>query len=291
MTRLIINADDFGQTKGVNAGIIEAHQEGILTSATLMANGAAFDEAVQLSREYPALGVGVHLNLVEGRPVCGKERVKSLLGHSGEFVSKLTLVRRHVTGQLRLDELRQEVEAQIDQVLAAGISATHVDSHKHIHTYPAFFRVVAEVAASRGIGAIRLPFERLRIADWLACPNGWVRTSLLNGAAVLSRRLLRVVPLATTDVFAGTLRTGAVTADWLQNWIRRLSGGTAELMVHPGYCDDELFQTGTRLTTHRETELAALLDSNVAEAISQRDIQLIHYGHFSENAGVVFSKC
>ncbi len=277
-TRLIVNADDFGQTNGVNAGIVEAHRNGILTSATLMANGAAFEDAVRLAGSCPELGVGVHLNLVEGEPVSRPSDVPSLLDRRGNLLSKFALVRRHLAGRLNAEQLRREVEAQIDRVLRADIVPTHVDSHKHVHAYPPFFSVVTQVARARGVGAVRLPLERLGWKELASCPSDAVRTFLINGASSVSRRLLRRTPLYTTDAFAGTLRTGKVTVPWLVGWIASLSHGTAELMVHPGNCDEELTGTGTRLTEQRETELRTLTDPQVAEAVRAAGVDLIHYG-------------
>jgi predicted glycoside hydrolase/deacetylase ChbG (UPF0249 family) len=251
-----------------------------------MANGAALDYAVKLAREHTQLGVGVHLNLVEGRPLCSAADVPSLLGSDGNFLPKFALIRRQLRGRLSLDELRKEVEAQIDCVRNAGIEPTHVDAHKNIHAYPPFFTVVAHVAASRAIAGIRVPLERPRFRDWFASPTSILRTTLLNGAAWLSRRKLRSLSLTTTDAFAGTLRTGNVTAGWLLSWFSSLDGGSVELMVHPGKCDEELLKMPTRLTTHRETELNALTDQRVKDAIKHRGIELSHFGRLTSRKAV-----
>lgn len=279
MIQLIVNADDFGQTRGINAGIIRAHREGILTSATLMANGPAFENAVQLARKNPDLGVGVHLNLVEGRPLSPPGEVASLLDSNGAFVSKYRLIGRYIFRGLQLAELRKELAAQIKRVTDCGIVPTHVDSHKHIHAFPPFFRVVLKVLRDFGIGAVRLPLDRFRLRNALACPRGLPRTIALNAASHCSRRILRASSsITTTDHFAGTLRTGQVNGDWLSEFIRRLPTGTTELMVHPGQCDDELQNTSTRLTAERETELHGLTQPGVALAVKTTGVQLAHYG-------------
>lgn len=247
-----------------------------------MANGAAFDNAVLLAAEHPRLGVGVHLNIVEGQPISNPNDIRSLLDHDGRFLSVFALVRRHLTGTLKLSELQREVETQIGKVRQAGLDPTHVDAHKNIHAYPAFFSVIAETASKCGIRAVRLPLERPSISDLVSSASGTARMCLLNAAARRCRPTIRQVGLATADRFAGTLKTGAVTADWLLNWVGSLGPGSVELMVHPGFSDDELMNSGTRLTAERETELKALTDARVIAAVRDAKISVIHYGHLSQ---------
>ena len=283
MTKLVVNADDFGQSRGVNAGIVEAHRQGIVTSTTLLANGSAFSDAVALSHSCPNLGVGVHLNFVEGRPVCAPDQVRSLVDRDGHFISKFRLLRRHWTGRLKLAELGREAESQIDRMREAGIVPTHVDAHKNLHAYPPFFETIVAVAQSRGIGGIRIPYERAHWRGWLSSPRGAFRMSLLNVAARVCRSMLSRTPLVAPCAFGGTIRTGALTAPWLIRWLRSLSEPSAELMVHPGRCDDELRRTGSRLLASREAELAALVDPQVRETISQLGIELVHYGELVDS--------
>lgn len=284
MTKLVVNADDFGQSRGVNAGIVDAHCRGIVTSTTLLANGSAFSDAVDRSHACPNLGVGVHLNFVEGRPVCAPDQVSSLVDRDGKLISKLRLLRRHWTGRLKLAELKREAESQIDRVREAGIAPTHVDAHKNLHAYPPFFATIAAVAQSRGIGGIRIPCERAHWRDWLASPRGAFRMSLLNAAARVCRSMQSRTHLVAPAAFGGTIRTGTLTAPWLIRWLRSLSAPSAELMVHPGWCDDELRRTGSRLLGSREAELAALIDPQVRETISQLGIDLAHYGELIDQA-------
>lgn len=281
--RLIVNADDFGQTEGINAGIIECHRHGILTSATLMPNGAAFEQAVALSESHRQLGVGVHVNLLEGRPVARPSDVSSLVTGDGVFMSKYALLLRDLAGRLRREQLRREIDSQIERVFESGIMPTHVDSHRHIHAYPPFFQILSEAAARYGIGAIRLPMEPLRMRDGLDCLPGLPRTALLNMACRISRRILWRIPLNTTERFAGLLRTGAVTPPWLAEWIRNLPPGTVELMVHPGYCDHALLHASTRLKIQRCIEFKALIDDAVLQSVDAAFVELIHYGQLSRD--------
>ncbi|HEV2667612.1 MAG TPA: ChbG/HpnK family deacetylase, partial [Blastocatellia bacterium] len=135
--RLIVNADDFGLTNGVNCAIIEGHTRGLVSSATLMANMPAFDAAVRLAKDHPSLGVGLHFNITQGRPVAGASRVGSLIDDRGEFWGTSTaFLRRMLAGRLKIEEVVIELRAQIEKALNAGLRLTHVDSHKHTHALP-----------------------------------------------------------------------------------------------------------------------------------------------------------
>lgn len=160
MRLLVVNADDFGLTESVNRGILEAHTRGILTSTTILANGAAFDSAAALARQAPDLGVGVHLNLTEGRPVASPAEVSSLLNEHGRFLrSAAALMRKVLTGRLRADEIERELSAQIEKVQRADIRVTHLDGHKHVHMLPGILPVVLRVAQRYGIPAMRWAVE------------------------------------------------------------------------------------------------------------------------------------
>src|SRR5262249_35921917 len=137
MKRLIVNADDFGLTAGVNRAIIEGHERGLISSATLMVNMPAFEDAARLAREVPSLGVGLHFNITQGRPVAGASRVPSLVDGRGEFWGTSgALLARAATGRLNPGEAALELRAQIERALGAGLRLTHVDSHKHSHALP-----------------------------------------------------------------------------------------------------------------------------------------------------------
>ncbi len=282
MRLLIVNADDFGQTIGITDGIIDAHTHGIVTSTTIMVNGQAFDYALAIAKAHPSLGIGVHLNLVEGQPVSNPDAVSTLVDARGRLLPKYALLRRYLTGRLDLTELRCEVDAQICSVLAAGITPTHVDSHKNIHAFPPFFSVVAETARERGIRAIRLPLERPCIIDALRSVSGTIRCVLLAAAATFSLPALRQRALATTDYFAGALMTGSITRQWLEHWMSKIPSGSTELMVHPGYIDDDLVRSGTRLLAERETELKALRDPSVRYAVDQAGVVLATFGDLTQ---------
>ena len=159
--RLIINADDFGLTRGVNRAVVELHQAGSLTSATLMATGAAFEDAVALTNANPALGVGCHITLTDGLPVSPPQSISTLLGPDGKRFrpSLVDFVQALVRGKISEEEVEREALAQVEKLRDAGIKVTHLDTHKHTHLFPAVTRPLLRVAERCGIGAIRNPFE------------------------------------------------------------------------------------------------------------------------------------
>src|SRR6266849_8648084 len=157
---LIVNADDLGWAAGVNRGIAEAHRGGIVTSASLLANGEAFAEAVELARDAGGLGVGVHLNLNDGPPIAQRESMPSLVNDSGEFEGGPDgLLLKIATRGLSMREVALEWSAQISKVRDAGIEPTHLDGHKHVHMLPGLFEITLRLAKRYGIGAIRVSHE------------------------------------------------------------------------------------------------------------------------------------
>lgn len=284
MKNLVLNADDFGLTLGVNEGIIRAHREGILTSATLMANAPAFEDAVRCARENSSLGVGVHLVLIGGQPVAPATEVSSLADSEGQLPQSLpNFVARVTSGAIRQEHMEKELRAQIEKVRAAGISPTHVDSHKHTHAHPRVMETVARVAQSCGIVRIRKPFEDLR-DSWNSTRGrrGETMPQLAAAAAakIASRSfeaICRRYGLRSPDRFLGLARTGSINALGLCTLIDTISDGTTEIMLHPGICDADLAQSGSRLQMHREAELDALIAPHVKEIIAERGVRLITY--------------
>lgn len=267
--RLIVNADDFGFTRGVNAGIVEAFERGILRSTTLMANGPAFDDAIRLARRTPALDVGCHLVLIGGRPLTARgERFPDSVGG---LVARLF-------GSYSVDWIEREFAAQIDKIASAGIQPTHLDTHKHTHLAPPVLESMLRVARRFGIRWIRRPFDM----PLTAASNGvgW-KTKVLAGAVrplgVRLERELRAAGLAASDAFAGFQMTGRFRIAQLAALIRELPDGLTEFMCHPGRCDDELRASPTRLIESRQEELAALTSDEIFRAIREAGVELTSF--------------
>lgn len=287
MKRLIVNADDFGLTSGVNRAVIEGHERGIITSATLMANVPAFAEAAQLARERPGLGIGLHFNITEGHPIAPAAQVHSLTDGRSEFLGTVAAVAwRSLAGRLRTEEIVLELRAQIEKALASGLHLTHVDSHKHIHAVPQVFEAVVSTIPEYGIRAVRLPREPRR---WNSAPSSLKlikQTAATWGLAQLCRAnlaRLRDRRLRTADAFFGVARTGLWTKQWLIDVIEHLPEGVSELMCHPGYDDDKLYHVETRLHASRAEELRLLTDPDVAALLRVRAVQLINYSSIDRN--------
>ena len=286
--RLILNADDFGLTPGINRAVAELNEAGVLTSATLMANGPAFDDAATIARRLPALGVGCHVVLTDGVPLSDPAAIPSLLGRDrksfrptlGEFVRAL------LAGRIRDAEIALEIRAQIQRLRDSGISVTHVDTHKHTHIFPAVLRPLLRVAAELGVTAVRNPFE----PAWSASldQGSLLRRAAVRATALLHRRFyahLRNTPVTSTGGTLGISATGDLTASSLSDILHHLpASGAFELCCHPGYNDAALDAINTRLRGTREIERDALL-SVLPQILSQPNApHLIHYGELSVSA-------
>lgn len=284
MKGLIVNADDFGVTRGVNRGIIRCHREGIVTSTTIMANGDAFEDAAELAKQNPKLGVGVHVVLVGGRALGARDEIGELADSKGDLPRSLSsLLRKSATGKVRREQMEREIAAQIERVLASGIQPTHLDTHKHAHMYPPVMKALARVAGDYRIRNVRMPFENFR---GVIRRMGSVRLAALGRSTfVLSvqgsrshfRRYVSATQLHTPDHFFGFAATGQLARDGVLRVLRHLPEGTSELMCHPGINDADLEAQPTRLTKERETELAALTDADVKKEIAECGIHLMSY--------------
>ncbi len=284
MKQLILNADDFGMTRGVNDGVIRAHREGILTSATLMANGEAFDDAVERARANKELGVGCHLVLVGGKCVAPKDSVASLVDAGGHLPDSLPLfVAKISSGIIRTEEIERELRAQIQRIRAAGIEPTHLDTHKHTHAHPRVMEALGKVAKECGITRVRKPIENLRDSwDTSQAGGQGVSMQILAAGAVRAiapqfTAISRKYGLLSPDHFLGLAMTGQLGPSVLRGVIGTIADGTTEIMLHPGISDADLARSGSRLQKQREDELQGLLDSAVRSAVTERGIRLISY--------------
>jgi hopanoid biosynthesis associated protein HpnK len=284
MKRLILNADDFGITRGVNDGIIRAHRDGILTSATLMANGNEFNDAVEQARANPTLGVGCHLVLIGGKCVAPRKAIASLADAEGNLPHSLPLfVAKLSSGMIRRDEIACELRAQIAKIQSAGVQPTHLDTHKHTHAHPGVMEALGIVAKEFGIRRVRRPVENLHDSWKTARAQSEGFSMQIVGAVAVRaiaprlKAISKKFGLSSPDHFLGLAITGQIDSAALRRMIATLPDGSTEIMLHPGLCDDDLARSGSRLQMHRETEMAALLDPGMRSALQERDIRLISY--------------
>jgi predicted glycoside hydrolase/deacetylase ChbG (UPF0249 family) len=285
--RLIVNADDFGLTPGVNRAIAELHRMGVLTSASLMARGSATEEAIAWALHTPSLSVGCHVILLDGlpalSPLTGIPNLADAV--TGRFRPSLPNFLHAVhrswpsTAPLPLeDEIEAETAAQIALLQRRGLRLTHIDTHKHAHMFPAVLRPVLRAARAAGIPAVRNPFE----PAWSR--RATPRASLLRRIQVgllprLQPAFLRIVAehgLATTDGALGVLATGTLDLAAIRSLAQNLPPGSWELVTHPGYCDSDLDRVPTRLRSSREIELHAL-----SKLASQAGLELIGYAQLA----------
>ena len=263
MGRLILNADDFGLTAGVNRAIIELHRAGNLTSASLMVRTAATDEAIELALATPSLGIGCHVVLVDGEPVLRAQNLPTLVDpRTGRFQPTLSaFLKLLIAGHIRSSEIEAETAAQIALLQKRGLHLTHIDTHKHTHIFPAVLRPVLRAARAAGIRAVRNPFE----PAWSRrATHGapWLRRAQIRLLRLLEPAFRRIVAdegFATTDGALGILATGTIDSTTVSSLLRSLPDGTWELVSHPGYNDTDLAQVRTRLRASREIERQALL--------------------------------
>jgi predicted glycoside hydrolase/deacetylase ChbG (UPF0249 family) len=291
--RLIVNADDFGLTAGVNRGIVEAQERGIVTSSTLMANAQAFDEAAGLARTLAASGtrfsVGCHVVLLDGEPVLPADRVSSLLqpgtqNGACQFRVKLNdFVIASFRNKLNPAEIEAEAIAQIERLQSAGVRPSHFDTHKHAHMFPAVLRPLLRAARQCGVPAVRNPFGRiwpLPLGDLLRKRKVWRRFAELNvlrNFASMFRREVEAHGLRATDGSLAVLVTGCLDLKLFTTIVDSIPEGTWEFVCHPGYNDAELDKVDTRLRESRVQELALLTSPEAKEALQRRGIELITY--------------
>jgi predicted glycoside hydrolase/deacetylase ChbG (UPF0249 family) len=245
--RLIVNADDLGRTRGINRGILEAHRDGLVTSATLMVNYATAREAVRLCREAPGLGLGLHVALTGGVPCLPPDRVASLVDPRGQLPPKP----EGLAGS-DPDELQAEVRAQLERFRElTGRLPTHLDSHHHAHRLPPVLEALLTVAREHG-----LP---------------------IRGDSVQTRERLARDGVPTTDHFVESFFDSGATLEALTRVLRELPSGTTELMCHPAVVDDELRETSSYAEA-RARELAVLTHETVRRTCGEAGVELIHFG-------------
>jgi predicted glycoside hydrolase/deacetylase ChbG (UPF0249 family) len=263
VSRLIVNADDFGLTAGVNRAILELHRAGVLTSATLMARAAAIEDAIEIARATPSLGVGCHVVLVDGDPALSPREIPSLIYPStGRFHATLgAFLGRLASGRIDSAEIEAEAAAQIALLHARGLRLTHVDTHKHSHMFPAVLRPVLRAARAAGIRGVRRPFE----PTWsLRATRGvpWLRraqVSLLRRLEPAFQQIVAEQGFATTNGTLGMLATGSLDSESIVDLLKNIPTDTWELVTHPGYNDEDLARVRTRLWASREVERKALM--------------------------------
>ncbi len=270
--RLIVHGDDFGLSTSVNDGIVRAHVDGILTAASLIAAGDAFEAAVDQARAHPSLDLGVHLTLTELRPVSAPASVPSLLADGARFwPSPAAFVRRYLRGAVSLADVEREWDAQIARVVERGLPVSHLDGHQHLHALPHLRAIAVALAQRYGIRFVRRPRERVR-RDMFTDLRRLGRAAQL----VVLNRVCAIAPwpAPATDHFAGFYFGGRLDATNLLAQIEHLpSSGSCELMCHPGMCVEPHFDANY----DRRAELDALCNPTIRRRIDERGVQCVTF--------------
>lgn len=280
MKELIINADDFGLSSGANKAIIKAWQEGILTGASLMAGGEAFDEAVSLARENPGLQVGLHLTLVQGHAVQPHQGFPTIVDGAGDFTNDPVYAgMRYFFLKSLKKKLHMEIEGQIQKVVETGIPLSHIDGHLNIHMHPVVFDILVELMPRYGIRSFRLTRERL--ADNLAVDRRRmagkaVDAFIFSSLAKRCRPQLDRLDVSYTAEVKGLLNSGNMTEGYLLTALSALGEGATEIYFHPG-CLPCAELTKRMPDYHHEEELAALTSPRVKEKLTDLGIKLRNY--------------
>jgi chitin disaccharide deacetylase len=290
--RLIVNADDFGFTSGVNRAIVEAHMRGVVTSSTLMASGSAFTEALELARSIPGLSIGCHVVLIDGNPVVSGEQIRSLTDGTrpkcfGDSLKAFAV--RAITGRIDPDEVAAEATAQIRKIQSAGIAVSHFDTHKHTHLFPKILQPLLRAAEACGVRAVRNPFGPrmpLRSSELLARPNLWTRFAEVRVLSRFASKFREAVDRAGFLTPSGTLGievTGTLDETLFGAIACSIPEGTWEFVCHPGYNDADLNATRTRLRASREIELRVLTLPAARKLLESEGIELISYRELAKS--------
>jgi hopanoid biosynthesis associated protein HpnK len=281
MHYLVTVADDFGRSTSVNLAVGDACDRGILTAASIMSAGDAFEEAVQIARERPGLSVGLHATLCDGRAVLPHSQIPALTNREGFFERNpakawLRYTRPGLRGQMEM-----EIEAQFSRLQNAGIQPSHVDCHHHLHMHPFVLEVLCRQASRRGIRWVRMPRESFAVI-LAARPAGrgimpFLEWATFGALAPYNRRIIRKYRMSVAGRVFGLSRTGSIDEQYLLAILERAAAGDAEIFFHP----DASTEAGRR-------ELAALTAPAVRQRLISLGISLTGYGVLGGGAGLLW---
>jgi chitin disaccharide deacetylase len=291
--QLIVNADDFGLTVGINRAIVEAHRDGVVSSTTLMASSAAFNDAVEAARVLPRLSVGCHVVLTDGAPVSPPGAVDTLLAiRSAEpenfYASLSAFAARATLGGFDREQLVAEITAQIRKIQSTGLEVTHLDSHKHAHIFPEILAAMLRAARICGVRAIRSPFVPMKaimaqqFAGKRALLKRYGQVRILNTFARHFRRQTLRAGILAPDGVIGVIETGLLDAILLRQALTSLPEGTWELVCHPGYVDADLRAVHTRLIEARDRERNLLTSPELKDFLEKQKIRVISYRELAQ---------
>jgi hopanoid biosynthesis associated protein HpnK len=266
--RLIVNADDFGRSASINQAVIRAHREGILTTASLMVNEPAFEEAVALARENPTLGVGLHLTLLCGHSALPSEQIPGLVNAKGEFSNNPPNAGfRYFFRRSLREPLRREIHAQFQKFRATRLPLDHINGHLHLHLHPTVFRILMADAGQLGIKRLRLTFDpfrlNLRVASGHYAYRG-LHAAIFHPLSARARPALAQRGIRHTEAVFGLLQNARVDEAYVTRLLPQLPAGDSELYSHPSLGEFK-------------NEFDALISPRVQAKVKEFGIKLIRY--------------
>lgn len=284
MKRLIVNADEFGFTPGVNKGMMEAMESGIVTSTSAVANMPDVEDVTSLIGRLPHISIGIHFNLTVGRPVSPVGRIRSLVNGEGEFLRR-AFVKRMLLGKIKMSEMVTELDAQVRRLIGLGVCPSHFDSHQNKHLYPMFFTAALEAAKRSGIKRMRSHNRYL----FIHCGHRHhkiVRYYLTNPKKIMTHSFSRLMTqfarargLRTPDRLISPAYADSSRKHLRDTWLlmaKTLPQGISEIYVHPGYADALLARYASYVK-EREDEIRVLVSPEVRSALAQNNVELISF--------------
>lgn len=267
---LIINGDDFGLSPSINQSIIEAHEKGILTSASLMVSGKSCTEAINLAKDHPSLSVGLHLVLVCGQSVLSPQEIPNLVDHAGNFLDDpMRAGLNYQFNQAARKELSLEIRAQLEKFQETGLLMSHLDGHLHLHSHPVILGIINNLAAEFQIKIVRLPKEELRFTLDIDRSHFFTKviwSSVFRQLRRYGEKLLTTQKIIFTDRVYGLLATGKISEDYLLQLIPKIQANFTEIYSHPDHS-----------LTSGSLELKALLSSKVLNCLEENKFELINF--------------
>jgi len=266
--RLIVNADDFGLSHYVNDAVIRAHRHGILTSASLMVNEPACDEAVKIAKENPKLGVGLHITLLMGHSALPAGKIPGLVNNRGEFSdSPVSTGMKYFFNSGLREQLRAEIRAQFEKFRATGLPLDHVNGHLHFHLHPAVFKILMEESDTLGISHLRLTrdcFSRSRRTSHGHLLYRISHAAIFEMLSSRARRPLEQKKIRHAQITFGLLQNARVDEEYILKLLPELPPGDSELYSHPSLGEFK-------------HEFDALVSPRVRELVNKLGIELIRY--------------
>ena len=276
MKKLIVNADDFGRHELINRAVERAFNSGCLRSATLMAGGIAFDDAINLAKKFPKLGVGIHFTLANGNPILPPEEIPTLVTEEGIFHGDyIKFLKRYLSGKISLAEVRSELAAQLEKILNTGLTLTHFDSHQHLHHIPGIIEIVLELASAKNISAMRVANTKIFDGE-LDSLGKFIGRLGLGSLAKFTAHQAHKKNFTTPEHFAGIVAGESVSEKFLLKLIENLSDGTTEVMLHPGI-DNKILQDFCQWEHDFEEELAAVTSPKILNLLAEKNISAINF--------------